>query len=95
MILLLGYLLKNSAYDFVASVQLTRTTLASAVISCRRVSVRPFVCPSVTSQYSTEMAKRRITQNYAQGLYLSNAENLGKTQTGSPPTEAPNTGGVG
>jgi len=31
----------------------------------------------------------------ARGLYFSDAENLGKTQTGSLPTEAPNAGAVG
>jgi len=31
-------------------------------ISCRRVSLCPSVRPSVTSQCSTETAKRRITQ---------------------------------
>jgi len=36
----------------------TRATVASAAISCRRVSV----CPSITSRCSTETAKRTITQ---------------------------------
>jgi len=40
----------------------TSATLASAVISCRRVSIRPSVCLSVTNRCSTETAKRRITQ---------------------------------
>jgi len=31
----------------------------------------------------------------AQGLWFSGAEDLGKTQTGSPATEALNAGGVG
>jgi len=45
----------------------TRMTLASARINCRHVSI----CPSVTSQCSTETAKRKITQKchmIAQGL---------------------------
>jgi len=29
------------------------------------------------------------------GTLVSDAEDFGKTQTGSPPTEAPNSGGVG
>jgi len=68
----------------------TLATLASAGISCRRVSV----CLSVASRCSTETAKRRIMQTtpraIAQGLQFSEAENLGKTQTGSAATEAPN-----
>jgi len=53
---------------------------------------------SVTSQYFTEMAKCRITQtmpHHNLGLKFSDAENLGKTQMGSPQTEMPNAGGVG
>jgi len=53
----------------------TSTTLASAGISCCRVSVHP----SVTSRCSTETAKRWITQTTS---YNS------QTHTGSPPTEA-------
>jgi len=76
---------------------ITRAMLASAGISCCRVSVRPSVCPSVTSRCSTKPAKRRMTQRTLHdnpgNLFLV-AENLGKTQTGSPPTEAPNAGAV-
>jgi len=43
-------------------VVLTRTTLPSAGVSCRHVSVCLSVHPFVTSQCSTEMAKRRIMQ---------------------------------
>jgi len=56
------------------------------------------VCLSVTSRCSTETTKRRITQTTphdSPGLWFSDAEDLGKTQTGSPPTKAPNAGGVG
>jgi len=60
--------------------------LASAGISCHRVSV----CQSVTRRCSTETQ----TTPHDSPL-LSDAENLGKTQTGSPPMEAPNAGGVG
>jgi len=49
---------------------------------------------SVTSRCSTEMAKRRITQTTPHDSPAS-AENPGKIQTGSPPTEAPNAVGVG
>jgi len=54
------------------------------------------VCPSVTSRCSTETAKpkiRQITPHDSSGTLVSDAENLGKTQTGSPPTDAPNAGG--
>ena len=62
---------------------------------CRRVCLS--VCSFVTSRFSTETAKRRIMQTtpndrLAQGLKFSGAENLGKTQARSPPTEAPNAG---
>jgi len=80
------YSLAKSAVGF------TLATLASAGISCRRVSV----CPSVTSRCSNETTKRRITQttpHNSQGLEFCGAENPGKTQTGSPPTKAPNAGG--
>ena len=40
---------------------ITRATLASAGINCRRVSLRLSVCLSVTSRRSTETAKRWIT----------------------------------
>jgi len=66
----------------------THATLASASISRRHVSVRPSVCPSVTSRCSAKTAKSRITQTtiahtIAQRLYLSDTENLGKIQTSS------------
>jgi len=41
------------------------------------------------------MGSRKQWHMIAQGLQFSNAQNFGKTQTGSPPTEAPNAGGVG
>jgi len=64
------------------------------------VSVCLSVCLSVTSWCSTETAKRRIAQTTPhaspmQGLQFSDAENLGKTHTGSPPTEAPHAGELG
>jgi len=57
------------------------------------------VCLSVTSWHSTETAKHRITQtmpHIAPGLLSlsSGAGDLGKTQTGLFPMEAPNVGGV-
>jgi len=57
------------------------------------------VCLSVTSQCFTETAKRRITQTTPHDsmgtLQFPDAEDLGKTQTESPPTEEPNASGVG
>jgi len=47
------------------------------------------VCLSVTSPCSTKTAKRRIMQT----MQFSDAEDLSKTQTGSPPMEVPNAGG--
>jgi len=62
---------------------------ARAGISCRRGCVRLSVCLSVTSRRSTETAKHRITQTTphdSPGTLASVAENLGETQTGSPPS---------
>jgi len=56
------------------------------------------VCLSVTSPCSTETTKRRSTQTTphdSPGTLVFPAEDLGKTQTGSPITEAPNAGVVG
>ena len=41
------------------------------------------------------VGSRKLHYIIAQGLQFSDAEDLGKTQTGSPLTEAPNAGGVG
>jgi len=38
--------------------------------------------------------QREQHHTIAQGQQFSDAEDLGKTQTGSPPTEVPNGGGV-
>ena len=58
-----------------------------------------FVCLSVTRRCSTETTKscdhNKQRHTVAQTLYFSDAEDLGKTQTGSPPMEAPTAGGVG
>ena len=65
----------------------THATLAGAGISCRRVclSVRLYV----TSRCSTETAERSITETTphdSQRLRFSVANDLDKTQTGSPVT---------
>ena len=58
----------------------------------------PCPCPSVTSRSSTKTAKRRITQTSPQndtpGTF-SGAKDLREIRPGSPPTGAPNVGGVG
>ena len=66
------------------------------------VSVCIRVRPSVTSRCSTKtakrritQAKRRITQTTPQGLLFSGAKDLREVRPGSPPTGAPNAGGVG
>jgi len=62
------------------------------------------LCPSVsvslsvTSRCSTKTAKHRITQTtptIPQGLEFSEAKDLREIRPGSPPTGAPNAGGVG
>ena len=61
--------------------------------SCHHV--RPPVRPSVhLSQVGVllnwlNIGPHKQCHKIAQGLYFSDAENLGTTQTGSPPTEAP------
>jgi len=78
----------------------TRATLASAGINCRRASVRLSVCPSVRLSQVGVLLKRlnvgscEQRHTIAQGLSFNGAENLGETQTRSPPTEASNAGGV-
>jgi len=62
-----------------------------------RVSVCLSVCLSrvgvLLKPLNAELRKQR--HRIAQELYFFDAEDLGKTQTGSPPTEAPNARGVG
>ena len=56
------------------------------------------VRPSVTSRCSTKTAKLHTNKQHhtiAQGLLFSNAKDLREIRRGSPPTGAPNTGGVG
>ena len=56
------------------------------------------VCLSVTSWCSTKTAKRRITQTTPHdtpGSLVFCAKDLREIRPGSPPTRAPNAGGVG
>jgi len=67
-----------------------------AVIVC--LCVCPSVCLSVTSQSCTKTVKPRIrlTKPYdSPETLVSDAKNLGENPTTSPPTGAPNRGGVG
>jgi len=59
--------------------------LASVGISCHRVSVCLSEVGVLLKWLNTGSRKQKFFD----------AENLGKTQTGSFPTEAPNAGGVG
>jgi len=55
-------------------------------------------CPSVTSRCSTKTARRRITQTRPHdtpGTLVFCYKDLRKIRPGSPPTGAPNAGGVG
>jgi len=64
--------------------------------ACVCVCVR--LCLSVTSRSSTKTAKRRITQTTphdSPGTQVSDAKDLNEIRLGSPPTRAPNAGGVG
>jgi len=62
------------------------------------VSVCLSVRPSVTSRSSTKTAKRRITQTTrhdSPGTLVFEAKDLREIRPESPPTGAPNAGGVG
>jgi len=62
------------------------------------LSVRPSVCLSVTSRCSTKTAKRKITQTTPHDSPVTlvfYAKGLREIRPGSPPTSAPNAGGVG
>ena len=56
------------------------------------------LCLSVTNRRSTETAKRTITQTTphdSPGTLVFRAKDLREIRPGSPPTRAPNAGGVG
>jgi len=67
----------------------THATLATAGISscCVRLSQVGVLLKWLN------VGSRKQHHTIAQGFWLSDAENLGKTQMGSPPTKAPNAGG--
>ena len=62
---------------------LARYMLSSCVCPSVRLSIRPSHVGIVT-----KTAKHKITQTtpYANGLYFSDAKNVGEIPTGSPPT---------
>jgi len=69
----------------------------SADISCRLVSVPLSVRPSKVGVLLKRLNVGSCKERHmiAQGLLVFYAENFGKFQTESSPTEAPNAGGVG
>jgi len=73
----------------------TRAMIAGvlAVLMSVSLSVRPSRVGVLLKRLNVRSRKQRHT--IAQGPYLSGAENLGQSQTGSPATEAPNAGGIG
>jgi len=78
----------------------TARCYASAVLAMALCpSVCLSVCPSVTSRCFTKTAKRRITKTIPHdspgSLFFSDAKDLREIQPESPPTGAPNAGGVG
>ena len=85
--------------DIGHSTVFTALCYASAVLA---MGLCPSVCVclsvSITSRCSTKTAKRRITQTTPHdtpGLSFSDAKDLREIRPGSPPTRAPNEGGVG
>ena len=75
-----------------------RAMLCIRGTSHKPVSVRVCVCLSVTSRCSTKTGKRRITQTTphdSAGTLVFLAKDLREIRPGSPPTRAPNAGGVG
>jgi len=74
----------------------TRATLASAAISA---DIAVVVCLSLRLSQVGVLLKRlnvgSCKQRHTLDSSFSSAENIGKTQTGLPPTKAPNAGGVG
>jgi len=74
----------------------TRATLAIAAISA---DIAVVLCLSLRLLQVGVLLKRlnvgSCKQRHTMDSSFSSAENLGKTQTGSSPTKAPNAGGVG
>ena len=77
----------------------TARALLSRYMLYGRVSVRlsVSVCPSQVGVLLKwlNIGTRKQRHTIAQGLYLSDAKHLFEIRTGSPPTGAPNAGGVG
>ena len=71
--------------------------LCSRGICHGRVSVCLCVCPSQVGVLLKwlNVGTRKQRHTIAQGLQFSDAKNLSEIRTGSPPTGAPNGGGVG
>ena len=78
--------------DFATLLIFTRATRVLAVVVC--LSAVCLLQVGVLLK-RLNVGSRKQRRAIAHGLYVSGAENLGKTQTGSSLTEAPNAGGVG
>ena len=90
---------RNNPKNVGLNVSTYRTSYANAAyagIVCMSVCLS--VCPSVTSRSCTKMAKLRITHTTpydSVGTLVYQRQNIGDIPTRSPPTGAPNRGGVG
>ena len=80
----------SSLVSFKSRLVFTARCYASAVLAMG-------LCPSVTSRSSTKMAKPTITQTTPRdspGTLVFLCQRSPRNSTGSPPTRAPNAGGV-
>ena len=88
-------------YDTLMLTIFTARCYASAVVAtglCPCLCVCLCLCLSVTSRCSTKTAKRRMTQTTPHdtpGTLVFWSQRSPRNSTGSPPTGAPNAGGVG
>ena len=90
-----GYLNESSRKGIITDQIFTARCHASAVLA---MGLCPCLSVSVTSGSSTKTAKHRINRQHhttAQGFLFSGAKDLREIRPGSPPTGAPNAGGVG
>ena len=87
-------------YNGIVGLIFTARCCASAVLAmgpCLSVSVCPFVCLSQVGVLLKRLNGGSHKQHHtiAQGLSFSDAKDLREIRPGSPPTRAPNAGGVG
>jgi len=98
----LSYLYSGFAVVYKCQVHLSSVIYLAWLLPCELCSALympwPCVCLSVTGRYYIKTATRRITQTTSHDsswTLVFQAKNLFKIRTGSPPTGAPNAGGVG